>query len=184
VRAAFLAGKQKSDVRRVAHESGGAPANALASSAKLRRSGRGEREAWAALMRVTFARDMPLCPRNGGRLRHIAQFSDAAVARNILAYLGLPVWRAPEASASMPPLFWPEVEDAVVAFSSLGSSPEWARPRRRPHYVGRVSPGRGDRACELWASSESSPRNSLFSTFGFAPGRSLCGFQSKAAIIE
>jgi hypothetical protein len=66
---------------------------------------RGERETWAELMRVTFERDVLLCPRCGGRLRHMATLLDAASARAVLAHLGLPVRGPPEAPAGKPP-FW------------------------------------------------------------------------------
>jgi len=58
----------------------------------------GEREIWAALMRVTFERDVFQCHRCGGRLRHIATLLDAARARAVLAHLGLPVRGPPSIS--------------------------------------------------------------------------------------
>jgi Putative transposase len=66
---------------------------------------RGERETWAELMRVTFERDVLLCPRCGGCLRHVATLLDAASARAVLAHLGLPVRGPPKAPAGKPP-FW------------------------------------------------------------------------------
>jgi hypothetical protein len=75
---------------------------------------RGERETWAELMRVTFERDVLLCPRCGGRLRHVATLLDAASARAVLAHLGLPVRGPPMAPAGRPP-FWAISDDELEA---------------------------------------------------------------------
>jgi DNA-directed RNA polymerase subunit RPC12/RpoP len=75
---------------------------------------RGERETWAELMRVTFERDVLLCPRCGGRLRHVATLLDAASARAVLAHLGLPVRGPPMAPAGRPP-FWAITDDELEA---------------------------------------------------------------------
>jgi hypothetical protein len=61
-------------------------------------------------MRMTFERDVPACPRCGGRLRHVATLFDAASAHAVLVHLGLPVRGPPEAPAGKPP-FWAVTEE-------------------------------------------------------------------------
>ena len=56
---------------------------------------------WPALMRRVFDLDVLACPRCGGRLRVIATIQDPAVARTILAHLGLAL--SPEPPGPAPP---------------------------------------------------------------------------------
>jgi hypothetical protein len=62
----------------------------------------GSRVRWAALLRRVFAADVLACPC-GGRRRVVAVVVDSALARALLAALGLPCTPAPFALAWAPP---------------------------------------------------------------------------------
>jgi hypothetical protein len=56
---------------------------------------------WAALLQRVFGLDALRCPRCGSSLRLIAAIEDPAIARRILACIGLPA-RAPPGAPAMP----------------------------------------------------------------------------------
>jgi hypothetical protein len=58
---------------------------------------------WAGLLRRTFALDVFLCTRCGGKRRVLAYLTSPSVVRAILAHLGEPTQVAPVAAAQGPP---------------------------------------------------------------------------------
>ena len=67
------------------------------------RVGRTPRLDWAGLLRRTFALDVFLCTRCGGRRRVLAYLTNPTVVRAILAHVGEPTHVAPLAAAQGPP---------------------------------------------------------------------------------
>jgi hypothetical protein len=70
---------------------------------------------WAALLQRVFEIDALRCPRCGSTLRLIAAIEDPAIARQILACIGLPA-RAPPTSPAAS-------SDASLAYASQVEEP-------------------------------------------------------------
>ena len=125
-------------------------ADARACGRAIRRAGavrrqRGGRVPWAELLRRVFAAaDVLACPC-GGRRRVLAVVVDSAIARTLLAALGLPCAAATFAPARAPSIRPPRIPSAGV----LGNSQqhhEIDRAEIATELLGHLLLGRGDEA--------------------------------------
>jgi hypothetical protein len=90
--------------------SGTAPATSPPDDAAERS---GANRLWARLMQRTFGFDVLQCPRCGGRLRLIAVIDEGAIARRILAHLGVPAKVPPARPPRPPPMARPMARQRV-----------------------------------------------------------------------